>query len=83
MPPNLLKGRGMCLYDWCTKKNVWSIGTCPITILLSTMNVRVEAMKAVAIKDLWHLWLADLYAPQGVDLEKVAPFYTGVTQLKV
>ena len=38
-----------CLCDWCTLKNVWSIGICPTTILLPT-RYECEMRKYVDLK---------------------------------
>ena len=41
----------------------------------------MAALKACEKEDLWHMRLADLYAPQGVDLGEGGSSHTGVTQL--
>ena len=52
------------------KEYVWSVGTCPTTILLSAMSectkeCCIERLKKRSIAS---YEMADLYAPQGVDL---------------
>ena len=72
--PNSLKKAGVCaiMSMWLVhiKEHMWTIGTCPTTVLLSTMSECVYE---------WQHWRqlllgictkcdVDLYAPQGVDL---------------
>ena len=57
------------------KEHVWSIGICPTTILLSAMSecaneCCIERMNERGIAS---YEMADLYAPQGVDLGGCLP----------
>ena len=50
---------------------MWTVGTCPTTVLLSTMSECVyvwAALKAIVTRYTAQKCDADLYAPQGVDL---------------
>ena len=64
----------MCCHAYVTcghKKHVWSVGTCPTTILLSGMSEcvneccieRLNEERGIALCE-----IADLHAPQGVNL---------------
>ena len=76
-----------CLYNQVhITEHVWTVGTCPTTILLSTVTmcecVYVNGSTEGNCKeDLHHIRLVDLYAPRELIWERVAPSYTGVTQL--
>ena len=84
------KKAGVCtiMFIWLVhiKENVWTIGTCPTTILLSTVTMYEcvcvnGSTEGNCKEDLCSLWLAHLYAPQRVIWERVAPSHTGMTQL--
>ena len=49
---------------------MWTIRTCPTTVLLSTVSecVCVAALKAIVTRYTTQKCDVDLYAPQGVDL---------------
>ena len=70
------------------KEHVCTVGTCPTTILLSTVNmcecVWMAALKAVGKKRICAacgLWTCML--PRELIWERVAPSHTGMTQLSI
>ena len=52
------------------KEHVWSVGTCPTTVLLSMSRLMCKVLhwRAEWKKRYGLAWKANLYAPQGVDL---------------
>ena len=64
-----------CLCDWCTLKDMWTIGTCPTTIPLSAMSECVNecCIERPNERGIVLYEMADLYATQGVNLGGVAP----------
>ena len=81
------KKAGLCavMSMWLVhiKEHVWSVGTCPTTILLSMSRLMCEVLcwRAELKKRYGLAWEADLYAPQGVDLgEGGSPSINGMIQ---
>ena len=80
--PNSSKGRGVCYHVYMIgahKRTCVDFGTCPTTILLSTITmcecVCVNGSTEGDCKeDLCRMRLVDLYAPQGVDLGEGGSF---------
>ena len=76
--PQLVKRLGCvlsCLYDWCTQKNRCgpSEHAQPPYFYLQLTCVSVcewQHWRQLEKEDLCRLWIVDLYAPQGVDLEE-------------
>ena len=65
------------------KEHMWTIGTCPTTILLSAMSECVNECYIERSNDRGtaSYEMANLYAPQGVDLGGMAPLKkSGMTQ---
>ena len=61
------------------KEHVWTVGTCLTTVLLSTVTMCMSVCVNGSTEGLWKedlrcMRLADLYAPQGVDLGEGGSF---------
>ena len=89
MLPNLLNGRDVCYHIYMIsahKRHVWTIRTCPTTILLSTVTMCMSVCMNGSTEgnckrgSVPHEACGPVCSP-GVDLERVAPSHTGVTQL--